>query len=483
MLVSCYKIRNMSKSKHGLIAQKFAPVLMLLALALVPVAGANPVDKSDMNNDGFVDILDIALFSQTYLEQDWQSVNWCQFYENSIASDKYFRQETSENIDRFKLLMEFIANYFGCDGVIEDPDNSDLNGDSIVDQADLEIFSTNYLEQDWESVDWCLFYDSTVAGQPFDGRSTAYYLAHFVDLLSFIDSEFWCTGPPPPPIAIQLENEPVGLYRIVHAASTTGDYYITDPRVGSLFIYDADRVLKGEIKGLNKPLGVAVNSQGHVLIGNSGRNNVEVFDPATGDLLAVFGEGLLKMPNAIAVDAGGNIYVTDSRLNTVVVFDANYNLVRGIGRPGDTASELRFPVDAEIIGSNIFVADQGHERIQVYDLYGEWVRSFTFEGTEGSDCYYDWQLWQEVCLTPGLEPLKRAQALETDASGRLHVLDKVSAYTLIFDPVTGAYISSYGEYGTGPLQLEVPTDVHILPTNEAMVTAGAGGRIEIFPAQ
>jgi hypothetical protein len=140
-------------------------------------------------------------------------------------------------------------------------------------------------------------------------------------------------------------------------------------------------------------------------------------------------------------------------------------------------------VDAEIIGSNIFVADQEHARIQVYDLYGAWVRSITFAGTPGSDCYYDWQLWKEVCLTPGMEPFKRIQALDTDASGRLHVLDKLSAYALIFDPVTGAYISSYGEYGSGPFQLQVPTDVHILPTNEAMVNAGAGGRIEIFPAQ
>jgi hypothetical protein len=457
--------------------------IVLAVLAWTSVAGANPVDKSDMNNDGIVDVLDLAIFSQTYLEQDWLSVDWCQFYEASIASDKYFRKQTSENIDRFKLLMEFIAIYFDCDGSMGSPDKSDLNGDSQVDLQDLIIFSTNYLEQNWTGVDWCLFYENTLAGQPFDGRSTDYYLLHFVDLLSFINIEFECSGPPPPPIAIQLENQPVGLYRIAHAAFTTGDYYITDPRVGSLFIYDSDRVLKGEIKGLDKPLGVAVDGQGHVLIGNSGRNNIEVFDPANGDLLAVFGEGLIKMPNDISVDELGYIYVTDSRLHTVVVFDANYNLVRGIGRPGDSASELHFPVDAEIVGSSIFVADQGHTRIQVYDLYGTWVRSITFLGTPDTDCYYDWQLWTEVCLTPGLPEFKRIQALATDASGRLHVIDKLSATAMIFNPVTGAYISSYGEYGTGPLQLQVPTDVHILPTNEAMVTAGFGGRIEIFPVQ
>jgi hypothetical protein len=450
---------------------------VLAVLAWAPVAGANPVDKSDMNSDGVVNILDLAIFSQTYLEQDWLSVDWCQFYEASITSDKYFRKQTSENIDRFKLLMDFIANYFDCDGSMGSPDKSDLDDNGVVDLQDLIIFSTNYLEQNWTNVDWCLFYENTLAGQPFDGRSTDYYLLHFVELLSFINIEFECSGPPPPPIAIQLENEPIGLYRIAHAVFTTGDYYITDPRVGSLFIYDADRVLKAEIKGLDRPLGVAVDAQGHVLVGNSGRNNIEVFDPANGDLLAVFGEGLIKMPNDISVDELGYIYVTDSRLHTVVVFDANYNLVRGIGRPGDGASELNFPVDAEIIGSNIFVADQGHTRVKVYDLYGTWIRSFGFTG---GGCYYDWQTWSTICTIP---EFKRIQALATDAAGRLHVIDKVSATALIFDPATGAYIDFYGEYGDGPLQLQRPMDVLILPTNEAMVTAGSGGRIEVFPVQ
>jgi len=461
------------------IRQGLMRIILLLFLAWIPSGNAAPLDKSDLNSDGAVNILDLAIFSQTYLEQDWQSVDWCQFYEASIASDKYFRKATSENIDRFKLLLEFIANYFDCDGSMGSPDKSDLNGDSQVDLEDLIIFSTNYLEQNWTTVDWCLFYDATLAGQPFDGRSTGYYLLHFVDLLSFINNEFGCSAPPPPPVAIQLENQPVGLYRIVHDALITGDYYISDPRVGSLFIYDSGMVLKGEIKGLDNPLGVAVDSQGHVLVGNSGRNNIEVFDPANGDLLAVFGQGLIKMPNAIAVDDLGYIYVTDSRLNTVVVFDSGYNLVRGIGRPGDAASELHFPVDAEIIGSNIFVADQGHTRIQVYDLYGTWLSSITFEGTEGQNC--NW--FTGVCAIPGVAEFKRIQALATDASGMLHVIDKLSAIGLVFDPATGAYISTYGEYGAGPGQLQVPMDVLILPTNEAMVTAGAGGRIEIFPIQ
>jgi hypothetical protein len=65
-------------------------------------------------------------------------------------------------------------------------DLSDLNSDDVVDFEDLKIFSTNYLETNWETVDWCLFYDNTMAGEPYEGQSTGYYLKRFKLLLTFI---------------------------------------------------------------------------------------------------------------------------------------------------------------------------------------------------------------------------------------------------------------------------------------------------------
>ena len=466
----------MNKHKRDSIWQGLAPVLLLLALAWMPLAEAAPVEKSDLNNDGVVDTLDLEIFSNTYLSQDWQTVDWCSFYETSIANEKYFRSITSEKTTSFKRLLDFIATYYNCLTTSENLGKSDLNGDSIVDVLDLAIFSTNYLETYWESVDWCLFHESVLTGASFEGSPTRYFLNHFGSLLSFINDYFYCNGGEPPPNALLLENAPKQLYRIAFGTLSTGDYYITDPAVGSLFIYDTNLALKAEIKGLSKPLGVAIDSQGYILIGNDGRDNIEVYDPANGDLLAVFGQGLIKMPNAITVDYLGNIYVTESRLNTVRVFDSAYNPVGSIGRAGSGASELHFPVDAEIIGNNIFIADQGHARVQVYDLSGTWLRNITFDGTEGQNC--NW--FTGVCEIPGVSAFKRLQALDTDSFGRLHVLDKLGAVATVFDPTNGAYLGSYGGYGTDPGSLALPMDVLISETNTAIVTAGDGDRIEVF---
>jgi hypothetical protein len=469
----------MNKFIHRLIGQGLASVFLLLALAWMPLAqAAAVVDRSDLNNDGTVDTLDLEIFANVYLEQDWQTADWCNFYESSITNEKYFRSVTSDKTANYQRLLDFIAVSYNCQANDQADDKSDLNFDSFVDLDDLILFSEAYLERYWETVDWCLFYESTLAGDDFEGRSTKYYLQHFGQLLSFINDYFYCDGPEPPSYDILLENAPKNLVRIADGAFFTGDYYITDPIVGSVFIYDADLVLKAEIKALNKPLGVAIDSQGRVLVGNNGRDNVEVYDPATGELLAVFGEGLIKMPTAITVDDLGNIYVTDSMGNNVRVFDPAYGYVRTIGRRGDGEGGLDFPVDTAIIGmQEVFVADQKNDRIQVYDLNGNWLRSMTFEGTEGQNC--NW--FTGVCEIPGAPAFTRLKALDTDSLGRLHVLDNFAASVLIFDLTDGSFVNTYGEYGTEAGFLRVPMDVLISTTGSALVTAGNSDRIEELP--
>jgi len=469
----------MNTSIHGPIRQALVPIILLVALAWLPLAHAQfVVDRSDINVDGAVDTLDLEIFADTYLDQDWQTVNWCNFYESSIVNEKYFRSVTHDKTANYTQLLNFIAVSYDCQAKVKDEDKSDLNGDSFVDLDDVILFSEAYLESYWETVDWCLFYDSTLAGDDFEGRSTKYYLRHFGRLLSFINDHFYCDGPEPPSTDILLENAPKNLVRIADGAFFTSDYYITDPTVGSVFIYDADFVLKGEIKALNKPLGVAIDSQGRVLVGNNGRDNIEVYDPATGELLAVFGESLIKMPTAITVDDLGNIYVTDSLNNNVRVFDPSYILVRTIGQRGDGEGGLDFPVDAEIVDmQEIFVADQGNDRIQVYDFNGNWLRSMTFEGTEGQNC--NW--FTGECEIPGAPAFNRLQALDTDSLGQLHVLDNFAASVVMFDPADGTFLNTYGEYGTDAGSLRVPMDVLVSAMGTALVTAGNSDRVEDLP--
>ena len=370
-------------------------------------------------------------------------------------------------------------------------DLSDLNSDGLIDLADLTIFSTNYLERNWETVDWCLFYDSTITGEDFNGKSTDYYLKRFKLLLTFIRDFAACGSnpdpdpePDPDPPLLKLVNQPKLLLRAAESRDGSGNFYFTDPRVGSLYIYDSSLSLTHEIKGLDKPLGVGVNALGQIFIGNDGRDNIEVYDPADGNLLAIFGEGLLKMPTAITFDVDGNIYVTDSRNHNIRVFDTAYNLVRTIGSAGEGESELNFPMDTEVITWNdagtmvqeVVVADQGNKRIQFYDTEGNHLSSIIEmeppPPPPGVKC--GWFNPDPECIAPEFGQL---QALSVDSLGRLHALDLLQGTVLVLDPASGAFIGSYGEYGNGPGFLKIPMDVLVSSTGKAIVTSGDGSRI------
>jgi hypothetical protein len=450
--------------------------IALFFMAVAPFASAAHIDKSDLNGDGVVDDLDLQIFAGLYFEEPFETIDWCAFYESSMLNEKYFRRIVSDQIDHYTALLDYIADAYACEVVILSVDKSDLNGDGVVDLADLAIFSTNYLERSWETVDWCVFHGATISGADLEGNSTKYYQQHFTALLNFINVEFNCGGVEPPPNNFALENNPGSLARIADATAINGNYYVSDPRVGSVFIYNELMALTGELKGLNKPLGVAVDAQGRIYVGNDGRNNIEVFDTATGELIAVFGEGIVEMPTAITIDSGGFIYVTDSQKHRVFVFDAALSLVRAIGKPGIGKDTLGFPMDTEIILGEVFIADQENARVQVYDLAGEWQRSITFDGTDGLNC--NW--WTGICEVPGMPPFTKVQALASDSLGRLHVLDNFAAAAHIFTASDGAHVESYGGYGTTNGLLRVPMDVCVSATDMAIVTAGDGDRVEIY---
>lgn len=451
-------------------------LIALLLMSIVPFAQSAPVDRSDLNGDGAVDTQDLEIFADRYFAPGGGEVEWCVFLESVSSNNQYFRSVVSDNVNRYLLLLNVAADTYDCNFAVSNSDKSDLNGDGMVDLADLAKFSVKYLDVPWENVDWCVFYGTTVAGGYYDGRSTKYYLKHFTQLLAFINTHFGCGEPEPPSDNLAVENAPKFLTRIADAASTQGRIYISDPRVGSLYIYDELMALKGEIKGLNKPLGVAVDSLGRVLVGNDGRDNIEAYHPATGELLAVFGEGLVKMPTAITIDGAGNIYVTDSRSDNIRVFNSAYNPIRVIGRSGKGDDTLTFPMDAEIIDGEIFVADQGNYRVQVFDLEGSWLRSITFDGVEGQNC----NRFTGVCEIPGIPPFTKVQALSRDSLGRLHVLDNFAAAVMIFNSGDGTYVTAYGGYGLDAGLLRVPMDVAVSSSDMAIVTAGDGSRVEVF---
>jgi DNA-binding beta-propeller fold protein YncE len=117
--------------------------------------------------------------------------------------------------------------------------------------------------------------------------------------------------------------------------------------------------------------------------------------PLTGD-----GAGqptdLFERPTDVAWDAAGNIFVADGLGNArIAKFDKDGKFVKSWGKkgtaPGEFANVRSIAVDAQ---GNVYAADGGNKRVQVFDNNGGFKTAFTNVGNA-----------QALCLTKGATPV------------------------------------------------------------------------------
>jgi DNA-binding beta-propeller fold protein YncE len=245
------------------------------------------------------------------------------------------------------------------------------------------------------------------------------------------------------------------------AEGPDGRLYVTDPGVNSVFVF-RNLLPEAELGGLAKPLGVAVDGAGNIYVGNDDRRNIEVYD-AYGVKQREIGFGEIQMPNDLALGPDGNLYVADSRADAVKVFAPDGTLLRAIG-----AGALQFPVAIAIgvrgSSSELYVVDQAHAAIQIFDLTGHFLRGFGVRLELGETA------WHGKFVQP--------QSVAVDAQSRVHVLDTGLSCVQVFDPDTGIYLDTYGGYGAAEGQLNLPLDIITTRDNRVMVANSGNHRIE-----
>lgn len=105
---------------------------------------------------------------------------------------------------------------------------------------------------------------------------------------------------------------------------------------------------------------------------------------------------LFDRPTDVAWDAAGNIFVADGLGNArVAKFDKDGKFVRSWGKKGTATGEFAsvrsIAVDAQ---GNVYAADGGNKRIQVFDNNGNFKTAFTNVGNA-----------QALCMTKGPNPV------------------------------------------------------------------------------
>jgi hypothetical protein len=251
------------------------------------------------------------------------------------------------------------------------------------------------------------------------------------------------------------------------AADSSGGLYVSDPRGGGIVRFASDGSHAATIPVTTGILGVAVASNGDILVSQG--TSVAVYS-AAGVKKSQF--GTFGKANGIAISASGDIFVVDSLNNTIQAFNTNYSPRNGaansFGSAGSTPGTFRLPtgIAYEKVSDQLAIVDTRNGRIQFFSTAGVFQRSI---GSFGAG------------------PLKftSPQSVSFEYSAdqatlkRIYVVDSYQSTIQVIDGATGEFIRYIGAYGVTEGKLITPSDI-LFDKNSRLIVANGTGKLALF---
>ena len=132
--------------------------------------------------------------------------------------------------------------------------------------------------------------------------------------------------------------------------------------------------------GLDHPNGIAVASDGTIIVSDSNHNRVNAYSE-DGELLWSEGEPIAELseqveytfglPRGLTVLDDASILVVDTFEHQLVMLDESGSVVRRYGSRGTEPGQFNFPNGVDSHGKRIVVADKENNRVQVLELLTE----------------------------------------------------------------------------------------------------------------
>jgi DNA-binding beta-propeller fold protein YncE len=164
-------------------------------------------------------------------------------------------------------------------------------------------------------------------------------------------------------------------------------------------------------------------------------------------------------PSDIAIAPTGDLYLVDGVNNRIVVIGRNRSpKFRG----GRGAGEFTRPLGIDISSDGeVFIADTGNHRIQVFDPAGKYVYQFP------------------VKTRPGEKPADPVDVLASNFKGYLYVSDNDNHKIRVFSR-NGRFLFEWGRFGELPGEFKYPAMLAVNQFNQVFVVDVLNTRVQVF---
>ncbi len=261
-------------------------------------------------------------------------------------------------------------------------------------------------------------------------------------------------------------NSPKGV-----AVDLKGNIWVADSGNNRVQEFKSKREYVRQFSAGTNPVGIAVDSKGNVWNDNEDETGAIEEHNEKGELLQRFanrgeGEGEVLEPRRLAIDSSGDLWVADAGNNRIDVFTEKGEYVTEFGGKGSGSEQVRYPTGVALDSNgNVWVADDENNRVDKWRTYG--VQPPLFSNAFGS-------------LGTGNGQFNGPPAVAVSAiNGTLAVSDEKNDRIEEFNE-EGEFVRAFGSEGTGNGKFKEPRGVAV-DTNDALFVADTGNnRVEEF---
>jgi DNA-binding beta-propeller fold protein YncE len=184
------------------------------------------------------------------------------------------------------------------------------------------------------------------------------------------------------------------------------------------------------------------------------------YDPVSSDPFGLWG------PRDIIIDSQGHVLVTDTGNKRVLIYDEDGNFIFQLGGEGTSVGQFEEPVGLALDSAgNLFIADTWNQRVQVFTPSSD-KKSYS------NPVQWDVSSWSS-------QSLDNKPYITVDKLGHVFATDPDSFRVLEFN-TSGVFIRTWGEYGSSSTNIGMPSGISVDEEGRIWVSDTANNRIMRF---